>query len=173
MRESLEAITVSKVSKEGINRGNEGVFVGGQCGVGGVVDGIQMNPVPPVFQVGNKGEKHHLKKLGQRAEEGTERVLNELDQNREEPVGMCVDHRKHGSWKRRARATQTKSDKENEVGKECSKEGLGSKKRFVLRDEEDAIVEDEQNGKKIKLGEENWKMIENQVEVASHKCSHN
>lgn len=48
-----------------------------------------------------------------------------------------------------------KSDKENEKGKEYNKEGLGSKRSFALRDKDDIVADEAQNGKKIKIGEEN------------------
>lgn len=79
-----------------------------------------MGIVAKVAQLGNQGESEHLEKPGKREEEGIVGVVKELDQNRDKPVGMCVENKKHGSWKRRARATQ--SDKENEMGKEYNKE---------------------------------------------------
>lgn len=55
---------------------------------------------------------------------------------------MCVENRKHRSWKRRARANQANSGKENEKGKEHNKAGLGSKRGFSLRDEDDEVAYD-------------------------------
>lgn len=80
-------------------------------------------------------------------------VIKELDQNRDGPVGMCVENKKHRSWKRRAKATQAKSDKENEIGKEYNKEGLGNKRSFKLKGEDDVVASEAQNGKKIKIEE--------------------
>lgn len=128
-----------------------------------------MGIVAKVAQLGNQGEGEHLKKSGKREEEGTAGVIKELDQNRDGPVGMCVENKKHGLWKRKARATQAKSNKENGMGKEYNKEGLGNKRSFELKGEDDIVAGEAQNGKKIKIEEKSWQMIKNQVEIASHK----
>lgn len=60
-----------------------------------------------IAQLGNQRESEHLEKPGKKEEEGTVRVIKELDQNRDGPVGMCVENKMHRSWKRRARATRS------------------------------------------------------------------
>lgn len=49
-----------------------------------------------VARLGNKGESEYLEKSRKGVEERTEGGLNKLDQNREGPVGMCVENM-HGS----------------------------------------------------------------------------
>lgn len=88
-------------------------------------------------------------------------MLCELDQNSEGIVGMCIENRKSGSWKRRARGNQISASKENKKEKEDKTKDLGSKRGFELRDEDDTLEEDVLIGKKMKIGEKSIQMIEN------------
>lgn len=63
-------------------------------------------------------------------------VLSELDQNIEGQRGMCRK-KKSGLWMRRAKMQQMSEVKENEMANEHCKKGMGSKRVFMLRDEED------------------------------------
>lgn len=95
--------------------------------------------------------------------------LLELDQNRGGHKGMTVDSRNHGSWKRRARAIHVASGKENEQGMSTHNAGVGSKRVFQLRDEDEEAELDGTLGKKIKSGVSSLLPTDSQVEVASQK----
>lgn len=70
----------------------------------------------------------------------------------------------------KAKAAQFKADKENEKEKDHNKIRADSKRGFELRDEDDALEEDTQNGKKkLKVRGESLQLTETVVEVASHK----
>lgn len=68
----------------------------------------------PADQSGKKEECQNLEIIGKRMNRSDGGVLIEIDQNKKGAVGMCLEDRKRGSWKRRARATKAKSDKENQ-----------------------------------------------------------
>lgn len=112
-----------------------------------------------------------IEEIGQQSEQRMEGILCELDHNRGEIVGMSVECRKSGSWKRRARASQAKVGKENVKDQTQSFKGEGGKRGFELRDEVEAMVEGGQFGKKINTGGTNILMSTNMVEVASHEWS--
>lgn len=78
-------------------------------------------------------------------------MLCELDQNSEGSVGMCIENRKSESWKRRTRVNQIRAIKENEKEKEDKTKGLGSKRGFELRDEDNTLEEEVLIGKKMKI----------------------
>lgn len=84
-------------------------------------------------------------------------------------MGMCIENRKSGSWKRRARVNQIRACKAIEKEKEDKTKGLGSKRGFELRDEDDTLEEEVLIGKKTKIGGEYMQMIETQVEEGSYK----
>lgn len=75
-------------------------------------------------------------------------MLCELDQNCEGIVGMSIENRKTGLWKQKARAIQSKADKENRKAQDSHIKRVGSKRGFKLRDEDVVSEEGDQNGKK-------------------------
>lgn len=81
---------------------------------------------------------------------------------------MCVEKRKSGSWKRRAKMQQMSEVKENETANEYCKKNMGSKRVFMLRAEEDMQEENDKNGKKAKIRGEEMNVCDNLVKVANH-----
>lgn len=123
----------------------------------------------PADKSGKKEEGTNLEMPGTKIDKSDGGVLLEIDQNKKGAVGMCLENRKHGSWKRRARAPKVTLDKENELGKDDCTGGLGSKRAFVLRDEIETIEDEAQFDKKAKIREENQQQMFSLVETASHK----
>lgn len=82
---------------------------------------------------------------------------------------MTVDSRNHGSWKRHARAIHVASGKENEQGMSTHNAGVGSKRVFQLRDEDEEAEVDGKLGKKIKSGVSSLLPTDSLVEIASQK----
>lgn len=149
---------ISKVSEVRITKKNEKSLVEDQSEIERGADCRQLGLVTTINLIGQVEKGINLDKSGKQGEDRSGGILFELDQNRGS-VGMCVENRKHGSWKRRARANQVNSGKENEKGKAYNKAGLGNKRGFSLRDEDD-VDEDLQNGKKLKGGAKSWQIIE-------------
>lgn len=64
---------------------------------------MQMGLGITAAQDGKKDNSKNIEMIGKKVDKSAGGVLIELDQNREGPIGMCLEDRKHGSWKRRAR----------------------------------------------------------------------
>lgn len=159
----------SKEREHGISKKNEGQLVKGQHEIRGEKEGNQGGLESPADKSGKKEEGARLEMPGTKIDKSDGGVLLEIDQNKDGAVGMCLENRKHGSWKRRARAPKATSEKENAQGKDDCMGGLGSKRAFVLRDEVETVEDEAQLGKKPKTGEENQQQIDSLVEAASHK----
>lgn len=98
-----------------------------------------------------------------------EGVLCELNHNSGAPVSMCAEGKKPGSWKRRARAIQTPTGKENGMALDAQAKEVSGKRGFELRDEDEVPGDEEYHSKKLKSGGENLQLSENMVEIASPK----
>lgn len=81
-------------------RGQNEIERGAKC--------FQLGLVTSVDSIGQDGEGRYLDKSSKQVVNRTGGILSQLDQNRG-PVGMCVENRKHRSWKRQARANQANS----------------------------------------------------------------
>lgn len=86
-------------------------------------------------------ESGSLMKLGKQAEESTGGILEELDQNKGDSEGMCIENRKQGSWKRKPRVSKVIKGKENAPDRELTKAGLGSKRGFLFMDDDGVQAE--------------------------------
>lgn len=160
----------SKASEARQTKEQEGSIGGAQGASESGKDCIQMELVFSADPMGLVGKGGELARVSQQGKDSLGRgILIELDQNRGGYEGMAMESRKLGLWKRRARANQTYSGKENEQRKTHKKTGLGSKWGFQLTDEGEEADEYLQSGKKPKGGAISLQLTETQVKVASQK----
>lgn len=112
VRETRTHDSSSKEREKGINIENEGNLVRVQCELRGRKKACKWDwGLHAAAQGGKKDEGKNIEMTRKRVDKSAGGVLIELDQNREGPIGMCLEDRKHGSWKRRAPATKAKSEK--------------------------------------------------------------